>query len=330
MTNKSPMLMATLFAQLFLSILWFASEDKFSVYQANENLLDLKLSSIDTITIRNSDQQQLGLQKVGKQWQVPDYYRVVVDDHKFTKVIDDLLTIKTNWPIASTTEAATRFKVAEDKFETQIVFKKQDQIIDTIFLGTAPSFRKVHLRKAGQDEIYSLELNTYEFSTAGKDWMSKDLLKFDSNEKVKIKSNDLVLLHQAGKWLLEDQAENQKTLQEPTKTLINQLSNLSYTEIIGDSLKDEYGFSEPDLVIAITDKADNSHKLIFAKSEDGNYIGKSSDYPYYFKVSEYSFQAILDTTPASLIAEIPDDKTQESGSPAATEEIAAKENTAKP
>lgn len=302
MIKNNALLLAVFIAQLLLTLVLF-SEDDTSVYRSSENLIDIKIDAIDAITITTVDKQELTLRKKGGQWQLPGYFNIAINTDKFTQVTGNLLAIKTNWPVARTGESAPRFKVAKDKFKTRITFAQQGQIVDTLFLGTAPDFRKVYIRKAGHPEIYSIKFNTYELSTIGKDWMSKDLLKVDASKLVTVKSNNLVLLRKADNWILDKLADNQLTLQEPAHALINKLSNLNYTEIIGDGEIGEYQFNNPDLVVELTNKAGKTWKLVFAKNKNSDYIVKSSMFSHYFKVSQYELQAILESTLAQLITE---------------------------
>ena len=303
MTRFNTLLAALLVVQLLITIFVWTRDDDHSVYQADDNLITINLGSIDTITITDADKQALNLGKVGEQWQLPDYYDVAINTEKFDRVIEQLQAIKTGWPVATTEDAAPRFKVAKDKFETRIDFKQQDKIIETLYFGISPRYRKVHVRKAANNEIYNIEFGTYELSTKGKDWMTKDLLKLDATDLNQVKINDLVLVRMDGEWQLEGLTENQNTAKEAASNLINKLTNLSYTEITGNSDKLESGFETPDLSVELTNKSGEIIKLDFAKKDGEDYIAKSSALIHYFKVSQFSLEAILKINRDELVAE---------------------------
>ncbi|MEQ8692832.1 MAG: DUF4340 domain-containing protein, partial [Pseudomonadales bacterium] len=51
-----------------------------------------------------------------------------------------------------------------------------DEQLADIYLGTSPGFQRVHARKAGEDEIFSVELSNYELPLTVDGWLDKALL----------------------------------------------------------------------------------------------------------------------------------------------------------
>ncbi len=302
MNRINSVLIVILIVQLLLTVIVFSSNDSNNFTQSSENLMTVKLDTVDTITITNAEKQQLNLHKVGKQWLLPDYFNVAVDTEKFDRTSQNLLAMKTSWPAATSEDAAPRFEVADDKYQTRITFKQQNNIIETLYLGKSPSFRKVHVRRADDKEIYNISFNTYELSTQYKDWMAKDLLKLDAATLTRVKTTNLELTHKDSKWQLENLKDNEQTNSDSSSNLINKLSNLVYTEIMGITELQEYGLNKADFTIELTQQAGTIVKLTFAKSQGDDYIGKSSAHPYYFKISQYSLQPIIDITREQLIS----------------------------
>jgi hypothetical protein len=132
--------------------------------------------------------------------------------------------------------------------------------------------------------------------------MIKDLLKLDADTLTRVKTTNLELTHKDSQWQLENLKENEEMNSDSSNNLINKLSNLVYTEIMGITELPEYGLNKADFTIELTQQAGTIVKLTFAKSQGDDYIGKSSAHPYYFKISQYSLQAIIDITREQLIS----------------------------
>lgn len=301
MNRFNTLLLALLIIQLVLTAFMFSGNNENAVYQSGDSFIDIQLDSLDEISITDAGQKVVNLRKQDQQWLLPDYFDVAVSDTKLKRVIESLSAIKTGWPVARTETSAPRFKVDEEKFEKRIDFKLQGKVVETLYLGSSPGFRKVHTRKSGDNAIYNVEFSTYELSTQNKDWMSKDLLKQDTTQLNRVKVNDLELSHTGEHWQLAGLSAQQQTVSDAAKGLINKLSNLTYTEIVDTTEQAEFGLKTPDLIVELSHKSGEVTQLKFAKSDDDDYFGQSSAQPYYFNISHYSLKPILDINRERLV-----------------------------
>lgn len=303
MNKSNTLLLAILATQLLLTIfLYFGANDNKS-YLVKTNYLAVDFNAIDEITITDASKQELKLSQSLQQWQLPDYYAIVVNTEKLNRVSESLLAIKSGWPIASTESAASRFKVAKDKFERRITFSQKGKIVEDLYLGISLDLRKVYVRRANHAEIYNVEFSTFELSTKGKDWATKDLLRIAVDDLAQIKIHNIVLAHKENKWQLDNLDKSQQTSLVPTNKLIKALSNLVYTEIVGTTEPTEYRLRKHVMVIETTSKKGASNQLSFAKVNADNYIAKSSLYPYYFKISQFKLKSLLDISRQQLITQ---------------------------
>ena len=159
MNRLIQVLSGVLFIQLVLAaILTFSGRDT-GAFASKEPLLDLTLAKVDKITIVEEGKPALVLNKKGENWLIPGYFGFPVDQEKLGKVTDKLFGITKSWPVATTGAAWKRFKVSGDKFERKIVFSKADFVLNTLYIGSSPSYRKVHARLKDQDEVYSIEFS---------------------------------------------------------------------------------------------------------------------------------------------------------------------------
>jgi len=99
------------------------------------------------------------------------------------KKIEDLLDgLKqaghSDWPLTTTASAHARFSVSEDEYERLIDFRDdRGEVVEKVYLGSAPGFGRIHARKSNENEVYAIEFNAYEASDLEDDWLDGDLLQ---------------------------------------------------------------------------------------------------------------------------------------------------------
>ncbi len=79
------------------------------------------------------------------------------------------------WPVAQSDTARERFAVAGEAFERRVELLAGDDVLATVFLGTAPGFRRVHARAADSDAIYSIDFNAYDAPADDSGWLDRGL-----------------------------------------------------------------------------------------------------------------------------------------------------------
>jgi hypothetical protein len=87
--------------------------------------------------------------------------------------------------IARSASAAARFGVAEDDYERRIDIDSSQESI-RLFLGTAPSFGKIHVRRDGDDAIHVLELNSVDVPATVSGWLDRSLLAEKSPTSIEL------------------------------------------------------------------------------------------------------------------------------------------------
>lgn len=166
MTPLMRNLTLLLLAQLLLALWLFSSSNDEIV---SEPLLP-QLASADTLLLSSKD-GELTLTKQGDSWQLTG--GLPVSQSKLEALLRDLTALKTGWPVAQSSQAHSRFSVAEDKFEQKLLLKQGDTVLHTLYLGDSPAFRQLYLRADGDDAIYKVALNRFELSTDESAWLDK-------------------------------------------------------------------------------------------------------------------------------------------------------------
>ncbi|WP_346836792.1 DUF4340 domain-containing protein [Microbulbifer sp. SAOS-129_SWC] len=144
--------------------------------QRSEALVAVVPDEIQRVEIRG-DKKSLTLVKQGDKWQLPDMHKLPADGAKLRALLAKLGNLRGNWPVATTSSAQERFEVAKDKFRKRLrLYGSGDKVLAELYVGTSPGFRKVNVRRAGEDAIYSVSLNSYELPVADDSWLDKSLL----------------------------------------------------------------------------------------------------------------------------------------------------------
>ena len=138
------------------------------------------------------------LTKSGDRWLLPELQKLPVNDSRMTELLSKLQGLKTGWPVATTRASRERFEVEEDKFQRRIQWYQDDTLAGELLVGTSPGFRKTHIRKVGDDAIYTAELNSYELPVQNDGWLDKSLLSVATIDS--IKGPDYSLRKTEGQW----------------------------------------------------------------------------------------------------------------------------------
>ncbi len=237
----------------------------------------------------------LSLDKQDNSWRLAENNNLPVASTKIKDAIDKLKALKTSWPIATTKSSHERFEVAEDNYQRRLKFYLGDKLVSELYLGTSPGFRKIHARQQGMDEIYSLKLNHFDFSTQANDWLDKSLLA--SEELSSIKGNDFELIKNSDKWhLVESSTSQEQTLildETKAEELVNTLATFKVEKIAE--------IEPTDKTASLTVSKENTLLQYDLFKQDTNYFVSRSDIKSIFKITQSDYEKLTQYGRANLI-----------------------------
>lgn len=269
--------------------------------KAGESLLSVPdQSAIDQILI-TQDNKDVVIASDGTTWSLSDMNKLPASEQKISGVLDDLVRLKKTWPVAKTTSAAGRFEVAEDKFNKRVVLKNGDDTLTTLYLGTSPGYKRVHLRIDDEDEIYSAAINGYDISGTAVDWLDKGLLKQQSALLSSLTFNDLTLQKDGTAWRLADQADNEEPNTEEINKVTDFITNLQVTGLLEQDKVKTIKVLKP--AIKITTTVDQNEVSYFAYIHENDAAVKSSLRDEWFKMAKHSVDNIKDLQRADFVKE---------------------------
>ncbi|MGA1191178.1 MAG: DUF4340 domain-containing protein [Bdellovibrionota bacterium] len=295
--------------QIFFGLILTSSHDEMAAFQAEDPLLDLSLEDIDEvlITVREEGQSErvLTLRKESDIWILPDYYAFPVSGKKLSVLQEKLFQIKKPYPVGSTELAAKQFEVSDKTFQTRVELKKEGDIIETLYLGTSPSFKKIHLRRKDELQTYAIPFSSYELRAKENAWLNREYLHLQPSDIKSITFHDFTLERDESSSMLLPQGMDASSEQAARSTIddfVKNITTLSFLDVLGEEVKDEYNLTKPahTLRVALNDGTEVRYDFGDVKDET-HYVLRLSGEERLLKIAGYQVDKIKDVTRADLI-----------------------------
>lgn len=322
--------------QLLLAVFFGMTNRGVSGVAGSEPLLHFEANGVEKISIEQPKKASLVINRRENRWLLP----ALSDFPAFTSKVDGFLGrlagLRKQLPLSTTVEAVKRFKVSPSIYEHKVVLSSGDKVLATLWLGDSAGLRQVYARANEEDTVYNLDFATYEISSDPNQWADKMVLNLKADEITQVTLPDVNLVRikehkpeekkeaekdgNSEKWQMEGLAPEEKLNHEEIETFINRIANLSFDAVLGKENQTKYHQDTPLLTLSITTRTGEPRTYVFSalekevkseKSENSEkgenagkiteYILKSSNSPYYFKLAEFMVKELLETKRDKLI-----------------------------
>lgn len=277
---------------------WMGGPELQSHTQGSQ-LLNFKTAELDSLLIKDNA-NEVQLHKKDNKWLLADGFPA--DQKKVDTLLAKLSNLQHSLPVATSTQALSRFKVEKDTFERYLQLQGNNKTLAELYLGTGAGARNSHIRSGEQDSVYSAAIGSYDLPATANSWQDKEILQLDKADITAIELGDLKLNREPE----ADKKEMSPLWQGaslPLGTTVNQqavneglakLSSLRFTKILGREEQPEYGLSEPVLTMNLLLR-DGNRTYNFGKIKDSEDIClKVSDRKEYFQLAPYIGKPILE------------------------------------
>ncbi|OSQ45084.1 DUF4340 domain-containing protein [Thalassospira sp. MCCC 1A01428] len=311
----------------------------------DDKLVAAKTDKVDRVTIEDSDGAKVMLVKNGKDWQLPDQGNFPADSNKVDGLISKLADLHEGLPIATSSGAIKRFKLAKDDFERRITLAKGDQSTAVLYFGTSQGTHQIHARRDDQNEVYAVTMGSYDAPAKADDWIDSTALQVPADDIVKMDVDGLSLMANAAPvaktdaksadktasaenadkadqdqaktqmiWTLANATADQKLQPAAASTLAAMMAKVRISSVLGNDAKPEYGMDHPVLKLSLTIKGkDKPVDYLIGKGDgkEGDYTLKLSSRPEYFRIAGYTGKQLVQHASASalLVGKKDDEKT---------------------
>ncbi|MBB5211141.1 DUF4340 domain-containing protein [Microbulbifer hydrolyticus] len=299
MKNLQMALSGVLALQLVLAAGLFWNTSARNQAQAQQTqLVQTKTDALKRLEIAGDDERVTLVKKDG-QWQLPDLHDLPVDSDKLDTLLAKLTALKGNWPVATSNSARERFEVAEDKFRKHLKLYTTDGDTPTaeLLVGTSPGFRKVHVRRADDDAIYAVELNSFDLPENAGSWLDKTLLAAGDIER--IEGPDYQLRKNGDNWKFATANSDGKEIVVPavdpgkSRELASALEKLRVT-----SPAEEIPDVEETEIVVQSERGELRYH--FAQADNKYYV-RRNDREQVFEIAKYDFERVVNKRHDDLV-----------------------------
>ncbi|MDA8165220.1 MAG: DUF4340 domain-containing protein [Desulfobacteraceae bacterium] len=232
------------------------------------------------------------------------------EDAKVESLLKRLTGLASRHLVSRTQGSQGRLKVADDQFVRRIELDTPGGDPKTIYLGSAPSFKTIHARAGGSNEVYLAEgITAWDASAELPSWWRTDYLAMDPEKLQAVtianKEGTLQLVRGERGWQLADRAEGEILSQAAVAQLLNQVSHLTASDYIGregEVREAAHGLNNPSARLVL-DTGEESVELRIGPEVSGSdeRVVKSSASPYYVKVAALRLKPLLTATREALL-----------------------------
>ncbi len=153
---------------LLLNNQWEAQKNK------PKPLLAIDWQGVDQLMIETKD-FGVTLLKSDASWILSDT-KLPINNDDINELLRSLKNLQTSWPVATMSNSHRRFEVADDKFLRHVEVYSQGNLLGELFFGSSPGLRQSHVRRAGDDAIYNVGLDTLDINANADLWIDKGLI----------------------------------------------------------------------------------------------------------------------------------------------------------
>lgn len=261
----------------------------------------LDAGKVVRLDIKDSQGTEIALEKKAGAWVLPSADDFPCEESRVQEFLNKVADLKSNRLVTQNSTSHRRLRVADDAFERQITITMEDGVSYALYLGTSPAYQVTHARRADQSQVYLVSgIGIGEASTAVTAWINAKYLSVPQDQIAAVTIQNAqgtfrFFKDEAGNWDMEGLGAGEQLDQNVIRTILNQLEAWWMTEPLGKTEKSEYGFDKPNAVITVEAKdqagsAKTYTVTIGARLEDSSYVMRSSESPYYVRVSEFSAQ----------------------------------------
>jgi len=295
-------MMAVLGVQLILAIVLWSSGSDYTAFKAKEPLLAFDAAKVDQIEIGESGASSVELTKQDGKWTVPSLLGFPADEAKVSGLLTKIAGLKKGWPVASSAEAAKRFKVTDAAHERLITLKSGGKESGKLFIGTSPAFKQAHARAGTGKNIYSVAFATYDAGVRGEDWMDRSLLNIPQDQIASISIGGVTLDRKDGKFALAGLSEKEKPNETAIYRLVGALTYPAFDAVSGKGPDALAKVSHPDIEVTVKRTAGAPVTLKYKKEEGGGaYLFTSSANSFLFRASEAAIEPVVKAKREELI-----------------------------
>ncbi|MBK8014465.1 MAG: DUF4340 domain-containing protein [Deltaproteobacteria bacterium] len=276
----------------------------------------IKISGAPPEKESDPPQNQVELAKDGATWGIATADNYPANKTKVEEFLTTLAKLRSRNTVLTKSTFHKKLEVAADKYQRSITITHDGKPL-TFFVGSSPSFKTVHLRLDGHDDVYLVsDFSASDAADRAWGWVDRTYIQYPKTDVWSLR-----IENEKGTVALEKNPANGDWISASTAdpldtTLVNNLvskaSTINLETPIGKSLKPEYGFDKPLATVTLVTgtstiagtpppSTETTTVQIGAKLEKENqYYVKSSRSDYVVTVAGWGIDPLVQKGPADL------------------------------
>jgi hypothetical protein len=306
-------LTSLLLIQLLLAVAVLWNSQREARLNQPKPLLSIDWQAVDSISIEDKT-KGVYIEKSEEQWMLSKEQLPASND-KVNELLGNLEKLHTGWPVATTSKSHKRFDVAEDKFIRRVQLYSNGEVLGELFFGSAPGLRQSHVRRKGDDSIYTADIDALDMLPSSRPWFDTELLAVKDARTIKgpdyniKKVGTIWAFNRTGPSIFLGNTKQGKLNQKNVERLVGALANLVIQRAAGNYQPDYQSAETVEVKLVVSD-AKNSWTYHFVR-EEGQHFVRRSDRDLFFTMRKPVFDSIARIRQVDLIV----DKAESSTTP---------------
>lgn len=293
--------MLLLLLQIGLSVAVYIGKKDVETGTPDTLFIQFAADAVDSIEITDGEGKKLRLVKENQSWIVPAHFSAPADDNKVQELLDTLAGMKQGFAVATSVEAAKRFKVDAESFENHVLLQAAEQTLADFYVGTSPAFRQVYARRAESNAIVTIPLSGFELESGVDKWLDTSLAMHKDEDLVGLIFDDFTLKKQVDGWQLEGRKDDEPINRQEVDALVARARGMVVQDVLDPAAVSDLFASQPLFHFTAVKKDDKQVEYLFAQGSGDFYVLKLSDRDLYLKVHTLPVEALRKVTREKLL-----------------------------
>lgn len=256
-----------------------------AVDTASPSVMAVNPDLLDEIHIGDDSGREAVLLRRGDRWVLPELGELPVDAEKVALLLNSIGTADKGWPVADTVAARQRFQVASYHYQRRLTLIGAGELLGTLYIGSSPGFRKVHVRNDADDAIYAIAFNSFDAPADDNAWLDRDVLRVRTPVRI---DADGYSVQRGGQGWRSGQGKIPE--EREIKALLTTLENLQVGGVADPESQRMLSSAEAALVLDIESLAGQVTLSLY--QVDNQHFIHSTEFPWFFQFSRYQFELL--------------------------------------
>lgn len=251
----------------------------------NTLFLSFTPGAVTGVEITGPDNTHLVLEKTDSGWILPKTFSAPADNAAVEKLLEKLSGIKQGLAVATSADSSERLKTGAENFERHMVLKEGGSTVADFYLGTSSGFRYSHARKAGDEEVVTLPISSFEAEVEADKWLDRNVAAIDKNALEQIELADITLTRKDNEWHVEELSPDETNREEVAK-LLDRVTGITVQTVLAPEEAVPLVEKSPQTQFTVTKTNGTTVKYSIAGQEE-LFVLKMSDSSLYYTLSKW-------------------------------------------